>query len=106
MRYGDALRILARLEGVPEAHIEALVCSKFEYMVTSQIYFKLKNSAKADDNWKAQAIDELRNTFAANLKVAYVEGDAGKQNEAFHSVLLGVDENADADENSDRVVYK
>eukprot|EP00966_Prymnesium_polylepis_P109321 2530843-Prymnesium_polylepis.1 len=105
MRYGDALRVQARLEGVPEANVEALVRSKFEYVVTSQIYFKLKSSPKADDNWKAQAIDELRNTFPAHLKVAYVEGDPAKPNQPFYSVLLGVDEKA-PEGSRDRVLYK
>ena len=61
---GDALRVLARLEGVPEPAVEALVASKFEYVVASQIYDTLKNkSKKEDDKWKARSIDELRHTF-------------------------------------------
>jgi hypothetical protein len=49
MLYADALRIEARLEGVPEEEIEALVASKFEYVVTCQIYAKLRDSKKDDD---------------------------------------------------------
>ena len=100
MKYGDALRVLARLEGVPEPAVEALVASKFEYVVASQIYDTLKNkSKKEDDKWKARSIDELRHTFPANLRVAYVEGDAGS--DAVYSVLLGV--TADGE---DKVEYK
>ena len=42
MRYGDGLRVLARLEGLPEEQLEMTVASKFEFIVTSQIYGKLK----------------------------------------------------------------
>ena len=41
MRYGDGLRVLARLEGLPEEQLEMTVASKFEFIVTSQIYGKL-----------------------------------------------------------------
>ena len=73
MMYGDALRVLARLEGVPDEELEALVASKFEFVVTCQIYGKLKASSRKDEQWKAQCIDDLRHRFAANLRIAYVE---------------------------------
>ena len=99
MKYGDALRVLARLEGVPETAVEALVAAKFEYVVACQKFSDFKASKKEDDKWKARSIDELRHTFPANLRVAYVEGDAGS--DAIYSVLLGV--TADGD---DKVEYK
>ena len=37
MKYADALRVLARLEGVPEEEVEAVVGQKFEYVVTCQV---------------------------------------------------------------------
>ena len=91
MRYGDALRVLARLEGVREDAIELLVRQKFEYVLTCQLYGRLRTSDKAADRWKADGIDELRRAFAANLRVAYVEGDPSKPSSSFYSVLLGVD---------------
>ena len=69
----DALRVLGRLEGVDEAELEALVGAKFEYLCTCQIYAKLKASAKAADQWKAEGIDQLLRQYAPHLKVAYVE---------------------------------
>ena len=36
MLYGDALRVLARLEGVAEEEVEAVVGAKFEYVVACQ----------------------------------------------------------------------
>ena len=44
MKYADALRVLARLEGVPEEEVEAVVGQKFEYVVSCQIYNKLRSS--------------------------------------------------------------
>ena len=49
MLYGDALRVLARLEGVAEEEVEAIVGAKFEYLVTCQIYGKLKKSKKGEE---------------------------------------------------------
>jgi len=98
MLYGDALRVLARLEGVPEEELEALVSSKFEFVVTCQIYGQLRNSKKSDDLWKAQCIDDLRHRFAANLKIAYVE-TVGND---YWSVLLGVDPKT----HQEQVLYK
>ena len=93
MKYADALRVLARLEGVPEEEVEAVVGQKFEYVVTCQIYGRLQLSSKPGDRWKAQCIDALRRQFAANLKIAYVEGPVKQPGEpdAYYSVLLGMD---------------
>ena len=44
MLYARALRVLARLEGVPEEEVEAVVGQKFEYVVSCQIYNKLRSS--------------------------------------------------------------
>ena len=80
MRYAAALRVLARLEGVAEEEVEAVVASKFEYVVTCQIYGKLKSGMSSKetvrqeaDRWKAASIDALRHQFASNLSVAYVD---------------------------------
>ena len=54
------------------------------------------------DRMETASIDELRHTFPANLRVAYVEGDAGS--DAVYSVLLGVTadgEDKDADEDAE-----
>ena len=93
MLYGDALRVLARLEGVAEEEVEEVVASKFEYVVTCQIYDKLKHAELADkvkelaDRGKAEAVDELRYQFPESLKIAYVEQNGNE----YHSCLLGVD---------------
>ena len=73
MKYADALRVLARLEGGPEEEVEAGVGQKFEYVVTCQIYGRLQLSSKPGDRWKAQCIDALRHEFAHNLKVTRPE---------------------------------
>ena len=36
--YADAARVLARLEGVPEADIEPLVAVKYSHVVCAQVY--------------------------------------------------------------------
>ena len=103
MLYGDALRVLARLEGVPEEELEALVSSKFEFVCTCQIYGQLKSSKKSDDLWKAQCIDDLRHRFAANLKIAYVETvGSDPKTITYWSVLLGVDPKT----HQEQVLYK
>ena len=93
MLYGRALRVLARLEGVPEEEVEAVVGQKFEYVVSCQIYNKLRASSGVLDRWKAQCIDALRHEFAPNLKVAFVDAARARAGaaEEFSSVLLGVD---------------
>ena len=93
MKYADALRVLARLEGVPEEEVEAVVGQKFEYVVSCQIYNKLRASSGVLDRWKAQCIDALRHEFAPNLKVAFVDAARARAGaaEEFSSVLLGVD---------------
>ena len=62
-------------------------------MVTCQIYGRLQLSSKPGDRWKAQCIDALRRQFAANLKIAYVEGPIPQEDgpDAYYSVLLGID---------------
>ena len=104
MKYGDALRVLARLEGVPETAVEALVAAKFEYVVACQKFSDFKASKKEDDKWKARSIDELRHTFPANLRVAYVEFDQAEK--AYFSVLLGVEAGPIDGAARDRVLYK
>ncbi|KAL1498898.1 hypothetical protein AB1Y20_013420 [Prymnesium parvum] len=100
MAYAEALRLLARIEDVPEAEIEALVASKFEYIVSCQVYMQLKKSKKWEDEWKAECIDELRYSFPEHLRVAYVHKDA--KTGSYFSVLLGVD----ADSREEQVLFK
>ena len=58
-------QVLARLEGVPEDDLEMVVASKFEYVVTCQIYGKLKAAKRgSEESAKADAIDELRRQYA------------------------------------------
>ena len=45
MRYADALATLGTLEGVPGGDVERWVSAKFEYVITCQIYGKLKYGA-------------------------------------------------------------
>ena len=93
-RYGDGLRLIGRMEGVPEAELEWLVASKFEYVVTCQIYSRQQR----EDPEKAKAIDEMRRTYADNLRIAYVDDDKAEKDEPyFSSVLLGVEAETDAD---------
>ena len=99
MRYGEALRLLARLEGMPEEDVEMVVASKFEFVVTCQKYSDFKKSKNPEDRWKGAAIDDLRKQFSHNLRVAYVDTElSGDQ----FSVLLGYD----ADAQQDRILFK
>ena len=51
-----------------------MVASKFEYVVTCQIYGKLSAAKPGSaDRWKADGIDALRRQFARNLRVGYVD---------------------------------
>ena len=65
------------------------VSAKFTYLVTCQIYDRLKTSPSPRDQWKAAAIDELLARFKRSLKVAYVEHDEAKG--VYSSVLLGAE---------------
>ena len=71
MRYADALRVLARLEGVPEEEVEMVVASKFEYVVTCQIYGKLRASAKPDDVQKAEIFESLEGSARERALLFY-----------------------------------
>ena len=103
MRYGEGLRVLARLEGLAEEEIEMTVACKFEYVVTCQIYGRLKAAKPgSEDAWKAAAIDKLRQQYSHNLRVAYVDGDLKKPEDGFYSILLGVEPGT----GRDRVLYK
>ncbi|KAL3933383.1 MAG: hypothetical protein SGPRY_000300 [Prymnesium sp.] len=86
MTYADALRIQAKLEQVPEDEIEELVSSKFEHVVSCQVYDQLKHGSW-EDQFKAESIDQLRKEFPRHLRVAFVERSEG----LWYSVLLGVD---------------
>eukprot|EP00239_Pterosperma_sp_CCMP1384_P008580 CAMPEP_0197857878 /NCGR_PEP_ID=MMETSP1438-20131217/31299_1 /TAXON_ID=1461541 /ORGANISM="Pterosperma sp., Strain CCMP1384" /LENGTH=305 /DNA_ID=CAMNT_0043473869 /DNA_START=18 /DNA_END=931 /DNA_ORIENTATION=- len=98
MRITKALRVLGRIEGIPEEELENVVDTKFEYIVSCQIYGKLKTSDKPVDRWKAQSIDELRRQFPRSLKVAFIHQE-GKD---FYSMLLGVD----PESGEDTIIYK
>ena len=108
MRYGEALGVLGRLEGVPEDECDALITSKFEYVVACQIYHMLKYSADTSDNEKATHIDALRVAYPDRLRIAYIELPAkggGAGGEAFSSVLLGLKRTKDGGL-ADAVLYK
>ena len=87
MRDAHALRVIAMLEGVPADHIEEVVSSKFTYLVTCQIFDKLKNSSIQTDQQKAASIEKLQGQFPRNLRIAYVESDTARGVES--SVLMG-----------------
>jgi len=103
MRFGDALRILGRLEGVDEEDLEWLVAHKFEYVVSCQVYGKQRRATSGPDVQKADAIDQLRRQYADNLRIAFVDDKEAEpqENPHFSSVLLGVD-----DEGTDACLYK
>ena len=95
MLYADALRVQAALEGVADDEIETLVASKFEYVVAAQVYGKLSSpDATAEERWKAACIDELRHRFAANLKIAYVQGHDRYERKGGHGNGSHLDANA------------
>ena len=103
-RYGDGLRCLARLEDISEEEIEWLVATKFEYVVACQIYGKQRRSQNQADVDKADAIDKLRRTYAANLRIAFVDDPEaeGARNPHFSSVLLAIE----PESQRDLVLYK
>ena len=78
------------------AHTHAqVVASKFEYVVTCQIYGKLSSAKPGSaDKWKGDGIDELRKQFSRNLRVGYVDTQADGQ---VFSCLLGIDPISGAD---------
>jgi hypothetical protein len=54
-----------------------VVASKFEYVLTCQIYGKLSKAKPGSaDRWKGDGIDELRKQFSRNLRVGYVDTQA------------------------------
>ena len=72
-----------------------MVASKFEYVVTCQIYGKLSSAKPGSaDKWKGDGIDELRKQFSRNLRVGYVDTQADGQ---VFSCLLGIDPISGAD---------
>jgi hypothetical protein len=99
MRDAHALRVLATLEGVPLDHVDEIVNSKFTYLVTCQLYDKLKNSSVEQDSWKAASIEALQKEFPHNLRVAYVERDDIRG--ADYSVLMGADTSVKARPDAD-----
>jgi len=90
--YGDALRLLARLEGHAEDEIEALVRSKYEFLVSAQI-FGTQRSARPGtlERFKAQAIEELI-VSNRDLRVCFVHVPTDPSIEDYASCLIGVDE--------------
>ena len=85
MYYEDALRLLAQLEGVQHEEAEVLVRQKFTYVVSCQVYGRMRRegSPKADD------IEDLMHRFP-NLRIAYIDNvRVGREgDEAFYSVLV------------------
>ena len=86
-----------------------VVASKFEYVVTCQIYGKLSSAKPGSaDRWKGDGIDQLRRQFSRNLRVGYVdtqkkkEEEEEEEEEEFFSCLLGIDPISDAD----RMLFK
>ena len=91
MRVGDALRLTARLEGVAEDDIETLVATKFEYVVSAQVYHALKQGGARDpveakeNVAKASGLEALLETFPYNLRVAYI---IAEPDGSFYSALM------------------
>eukprot|EP00638_Chattonella_subsalsa_P004550 CAMPEP_0117750646 /NCGR_PEP_ID=MMETSP0947-20121206/10498_1 /TAXON_ID=44440 /ORGANISM="Chattonella subsalsa, Strain CCMP2191" /LENGTH=2124 /DNA_ID=CAMNT_0005568865 /DNA_START=100 /DNA_END=6474 /DNA_ORIENTATION=+ len=85
MYYEKALRLLGNLENIQVDKLEALIKQKFGYVITCQIYGKMKRNQdpKADD------IDYLLGRYP-NLRVAYIdELRVGRENSTdYFSVLI------------------
>jgi callose synthase len=89
--YGSALRLLARLEGHEEQDVERLVQSKFEFLVSCQIFGKMRLAeAGSMDKFKADAIEELI-LATPDLRVCFVHVPPDPKTEDFASCLVGVD---------------
>jgi 1,3-beta-glucan synthase len=89
--YGDALRLLARLEGYDDATAELLVRSKFEFLVSAQIFGKQRLAPPGSlDKFKADAIEELIKDHR-DLKVCFVHVPLDPLTEDFASCLIGRD---------------
>ncbi|KAL1523264.1 hypothetical protein AB1Y20_018214 [Prymnesium parvum] len=84
MLYGHALYLQAMLENTPDEVARRLVQDKFRYVLSCQQYDKLQRGNE-QERWKVKCIDELRQQFAAHLRVAYVKEENGE----YYSVLLG-----------------
>ena len=86
--YGSAMRLLARLEGHAEEEVESLVRSKFEFLVSCQIFGKMKKAELGSlDRFKASAIEELIRDNP-DLKVCFVHIPSDPS-EDFASCLVG-----------------
>ena len=89
--YGSALRLLARLEGHDDEATERLVRSKFEFLVSAQIFGKQRSAEpESIDRFKANAIEELIQEFT-DLKVCFVHVPTNPKEEDFASCLIGRD---------------
>lgn len=88
--YGAALRFLARAEGYDEDEIETLVCDKFEYLVSCQVYGNMLNAPQGSaDRQKAEDINELILNHP-ELRVCFVQTKSDT-NDTFASCLVGCD---------------
>ena len=85
MYYESALKLLGRLEGVPDHVADETVRHKFGYLVAAQVYGRMKKNADP----KAQDMDYLLHRFP-NLRVAYIdEVRLNREGEtAYYSVLV------------------
>ena len=120
MRYGAGLKELAKLEGIPADDAACLANSKFEYIVTCQMYGVMKTSKDPSMKMKASQIDALRAQYPESLRIAYVElpvddeqpevrssRDAvGCSPNSFFSVLMGWRKAAIPGEYHDCMLYK
>lgn len=89
--YSAALRLLARLEGHAEEEVEILVRSKFEFLVSCQIYGRMRQAPPgSQDRFKAEAIEELI-LSEPDLRVCFVHVPKDPSQEDFASCLVGVD---------------
>jgi len=102
MFYEKALRLLGTLEGIPVDRLEKLLQMKFGYVITCQIYGKMKRNQdpKADDiefllgrypNLRVAYIDELRlsREGASDFYSVLIKKDAGRIKEIYRVKLPG-----------------
>ena len=88
--YGTAIRLLARAEGYDDDAIETLVEQKFEYLVSCQVYGRMRESPEGSAfRQKARDIEELIRAHP-ELKVSYVQSPS-ERHDAFASCLIACD---------------
>ena len=88
MKYREAIKTLANLEGFGPEKSEMIASRKFRYVVTSQVYNDLKNSDKLDQQWIAESIDMLLREYPEGLVISYVDKHQSQTDSAYYSCAV------------------